>query len=111
MADIHIRETLQVAEGRREVHLIYHIPVASPKMGIAPTPLSSIDLELSQVERDALATGSLVEIPRTIVKDEGQTLAGIKAKIQQDWDAQKIAYNIDYGPTYQYYGSTLSATG
>jgi hypothetical protein len=110
MADIHIRETPQVSPSRREIHLIYHILIATPKAGIVPTPLSSIDSELTQAERDALAAGSLVEISQTLVKNEGDTLASVKAKIQQDWDAHKTAYNADYGLTYQYYGSTLGAT-
>jgi len=110
MAEIHVRETPLTSDGRREVHLIYHIPISSPKPGIAPTPVSFIDTELALTEKTALANGQLIEISQTIVKDESQTIASVKAKIQQDWANQKEAFNKDYDKKYAYFGSTLNAT-
>jgi len=110
MANIHIREANVTPDGRRELCLIYHIPVNNPKAGVTPCPISSINAELDITEKNALAAGQLVEKHQTIVKEKIQTIADIKDVIQQDWATQKMEFNNDYDEKYAYFGSALNAT-
>jgi hypothetical protein len=110
MADIHIGKINRTEPGKGKVQLIYHIPIDTPVEGVAPTPESIIAAQLQQAEIDAMATGSLVEISRTIVVLTGQTQAEIADAIRADWQNARAQYNDKYNFTYKFYGVTLDAT-
>ncbi len=110
MADIHIGKIKQTEPGKGKVQLYYHIPLDAPVAGIVPTPQSAIALQLQQSEIDALAAGSLIEMPRTIVVLASQTQAEIAASIKTDWQNAKTIFNDMYNFAYKFYGVTLNAT-
>ena len=90
--------------------LIYHIPIDAPVSGIAPTPESAIATQLPQVELDALAVGTLIEVSRTIVVLADQTQAEIAEVVRADWHNMRTNLNDKYNFTYKFYGVTLNAT-
>ena len=108
MADIHIGKITQVTDGKGKAHIIYHIPIDTPKAGIILTPLSSLD-GLEQIEIDALAAGTLVEITKDIVVEDSQSQAEVAAAIKADWRNVKTKYNSQYNFEHKFYGVTLSA--
>ncbi len=110
MANIHIGKISRTESGKGKVELFYHIPIDSPVAGIVPTPESTIAAQLQQADIDALAAGSLVEIPQSIVMLAGQTHAEIADSIRTDWQNTKAAYNDKYNFNYKFYGMTLDAT-
>ena len=110
MADIHIGKINTPESGKGKAQLFYHLPIDTPVNGIVPTPVSAISEQIQQVETDALASGSLVEVTRTIVVLAGQTQAEIADAIRADWQNAKTDYNEKYNFTYKFYGITLNAT-
>jgi hypothetical protein len=110
MADIHIGKIQKTQSGKGKAQLFYHIPIETPVSGIAPTPESAIATQLQQDELDALASGSLIEISRTIVVLANQTQAEIANAIKTDWQNTKSEYNNKYNFTYKFHGVTLDAT-
>lgn len=110
MADIHIGKINRTPSGRGKAQLFYHIPIDTPVSGIVPTPESAIATQLLQVELDALAAGSLVEVSRTIVVLAGQTQAEIAGAVRADWQNTKHRYNDKYNFAYKFFGVTLDAT-
>ena len=110
MADIHIGKINRTESGKGKAELFYHIPIDTPVGGIVPTPESAIAAQLQQIEIDALATGSLVEVSRSIVVLAGQTQAQIANAIRASWQNTKADYNDKYNFTYKFYGVTLDAT-
>ena len=107
MADIHIRKICQTEENKGRANLVYHIPIDSPKAGIIPTPTSIVATE--QVEIDALANGSLIEIADDIVVSNSQTQTEIIAAIRESWQSVKVEYNKKYIFEHKFYGVILSA--
>ncbi len=107
MAHVHIRQTGESRNGKRIVNMIYHIPIDNPNAQIIPTPVSVIDAELDQAEKDGLAAGSIVELTRNIVLPEAMSKADAAPKIKQDWQTVKAAHNADYNFTYKYFGATI----
>ena len=110
MANIHIGKINRTKSGKGKAELFYHIPIDTPVGGIVPTPESAIAAQLQQAEIDALATGSLVEISRSIVVLASQTQAQIADAIRASWQNTKEDYNDKYNFTYKFYGVTLDAT-
>jgi len=110
MADIHIGKINRTESGKGKAALFYHIPIDTPVGGIVPTPESAIAAQLQQVEIDALAAGSLVEVSRNIVVFASQTQAEIADAIRADWQNAKADYNDKYNFIYKFYGVTLDAT-
>ena len=109
MADIHIGKISQSESGKGKAHLIYHIPIGAPVSGIVLTPESTIADQLEQIERDALAAGTLVEVTKDIVVLENQTQAEVTAAIKANWRNVKTDYNNQYNFEYKFYGITLNA--
>lgn len=110
MADIHIGKiTESGTSGRGSLALIYHIPIDSPKIGVVPSPLSSIDGQISQAERDALQAGSLVEMGKDIIAEDSQTQAEVASAMKADWQKTKAEYNRKYNFEYKFYGVTVNA--
>ena len=107
MAHVHIREVARLADDRGTVSLIYHIPIDNPVANIIPTPLSNIDNELDQTEKDALAAGSVVELTQDIVALKTQSQNDIVTAIKANWQAEKAAYNQRYNFKYKYFGATI----
>ena len=110
MADIHIGKINRTESGKGRAELFYHIPIDTPVGGIVPTPESAIATQLQQTEIDALATGSLVEVSRSIVVLAGQTQAQIANVILTGWQNTKEDCNNKYNFAYKFYGVTLDAT-
>jgi hypothetical protein len=110
MANIHIGKISRTESGKGKAELFYHIPIDMPVSGIVPTPESEIAAQLQQIEIDALAAGSLIEVKRNIVVLAGQTQAEISDAIQSDWQNTKTGYNDKYNFIYKFYGVTLDAT-
>jgi hypothetical protein len=110
MADIHIGKINRTESGKGKAELFYHIPIDTPVGGIVPTPESAIAAQLQQAEIDALTTGSLVEVSRTIVVLAGQTQAEIAGAVKADWQNTRADYNDKYNFVYKFYGVTLDAT-
>jgi hypothetical protein len=110
MADIHIGKIHRTPSGKGKAQLFYHIPIDAPVSGIVPTPDSAIAAQLDQAELDALATGTLIELSRTIVVLASQTQAEIAAAAKIDWENSRADYNDKYNFTYKFYGVTLNAT-
>ncbi len=110
MADIHIGKINRTESGKGKAELFYHIPIDTPVGGIVPTPESAIAAQLQQAEIEALATGSLVEVSRTIVVLAGQTQAEIAGAVKADWQNARADYNDKYNFVYKFYGVTLDAT-
>ena len=110
MADIHIGKINRTESDKGKAELFYHIPIDTPVGGIVPTPESAIAAQLQQVEIDALAAGSLVEVSRSIVVLASQTQAEIANAIRAGWQNTKADYNDKYNFTYKFYGVTLDAT-
>jgi len=67
MALVHVREIGVVTNGRGKVNLIFHILINSPVMGIVPTTTSLIEPDLEAGEISALATGTVVELSKTLL--------------------------------------------
>ena len=109
MANIHIGKISRTESGKGKAELFYHIPIDTPVGGIVPTPESAIAAQLQQVEIDALAAGSLIEVSRTIVILVSHTQAEIADAIRADWQNTKADYNEKYNFTYKFYGVTLDA--
>ena len=109
MADIHIGKINSTEAGKGKVELFYHIPIDTPVSGIVPTPESAIAAQLQQVEIDALAAGSLVEVSRNIVVLASQTQAEIAGAIRASWQNARADYNDKYNFAYKFYGVTLDA--
>ena len=107
MAHVHIREVARLADDRGTVSLIYHIPIDNPVANIIPTPLSNIDNELDQTEKDALAAGSVVELTQDIVALKTQSQNAIVTAVKANWQAEKAAYNEQYDFKYKYFGATI----
>lgn len=110
MVDIHIGKINKTESGKGKAQLFYHLPIDTPVNGIVPTPISAIAEQIQQVEIDALASGSLVEVTRSIVVLAGQTQAEIADAIRADWQNAKTDYNEKYNFTYKFYRATLNAT-
>jgi len=110
MANIHIGKISRTESGKGRAELFYHIPIDTPVSGIVPTPESEIAAQLQQIEIDALAAGSLIEVKRNIVILAGQTKAEISDAIRSDWQNIKTGYNDKYNFIYKFYGVTLDAT-
>ena len=110
MADIHIGKITQSHIGKGKARLIYHIPIDTPKAGIVPTPQSSIANQLQQVEIDALAAGTLIEVTKDIVVENGQTQSEVTAAVKTDWQIVMTDYNSQYNFEHKFYGVTISAT-
>ncbi len=110
MADIHIGKIVRTTSGKGRAQLFYHIPVCSPVNGVVPTPTSAIAAQLQQGEIDALAAGSLVEVPRSIVVLASQTQAEIANAVRVDWQNAKVDCNNKYDFAYKFHGVTLNAT-
>ncbi len=110
MADIHIGKISQSETGKGKAQLIYHIPITNPKAGIVPTPESSIASQLQQTEIDALAAGTVVEVPKDIVIEDNQTQTVVAVAIKADWQNVKADYNSRYNFEHKFYGVTLSAS-
>lgn len=109
MADIHIGKIDQTEDGKGKANLIYHISIDRPKAGVAETPESTIADQLEQTEINALASGTLVEIPRNMVVEDSQTQSEIVTVIKADWQIVNTRYNQRYNFRYKYYGVTLNA--
>jgi hypothetical protein len=109
MADIHIGKITKTGATHGMVEVFYHIPITSPKAGVIPTPVSALS-GLSQAEIDALANGTLVEIPISIQVLTTQTQADVVNNLKNDWQNKKMSYNQEYAFEYKYYGQTLNAT-
>jgi hypothetical protein len=109
MADIHIGKINKTESDKGKAQLFYHLPIDAPVAGIVPTPVSAIAEQIDQTEIDALASGSLVEVSRTIVVLARQTQAEITDAIRADWQIAKADYNEKYNFTYKFYGITLNA--
>lgn len=109
MADIHIGKITKTASDRGRARLFYHIPIVAPVSGIVPTPESAIGTQLQQAEIDALAAGSLVEVPRNIVVLSSQTQVDITDAVRADWQNVKAGCNDKYNFSYKFYGVTLDA--
>jgi hypothetical protein len=110
MTDIHIGKINKAESGKGKAQLFYHLPIDTPVSGIVPTPISAIAEQIQQAEIDALASGSLVEVSRTIVVLARQTQAEIADAIRVDWQNARADYNEKYNFTYKFYGTTLNAT-
>jgi hypothetical protein len=110
MANIHIGKISRIESGKGRAELFYHIPIDTPVAGIVPTPESTIAAQLQQVEIDALAAGSLIEVKRNIVVLASQMQAEISDAIRADWQNTKVDYNDKYNFAYKFYGVTLDAT-
>jgi hypothetical protein len=110
MADIHIGKITRTEPGKGRAQLFYHIPIDAQVSGIAPTPTSAIAAQLQQNEIDALASGSLVEVSRSMVILASQTQAEIADAVRADWQKAKTDYNTKYDFAYKFYGVTLNAT-
>jgi len=110
MADIHIGKIQRTQTGKGKAQLFYHIPINTPVSGIVPTPESAIATQLQQTELDALATGSLIEISRTIVVLANQTQIEIVDAVRTDWQNIRMSFNDKYNFAYKFYGVTLNAT-
>ena len=109
MAAIHIGKISQVESGKGKAHLIYHIPIDVPVAGVVPTPESVVADQLEQTERDALATGAVIEITKDIIVLENQTQAEITTAIKANWQNVKTEYNKQYNFEHKFYGVTLDA--
>ena len=110
MADIHIGKIHRTQSGKGKAQLFYHIPIDTPVSGITPTPESVIVAQLQQSEIDALATGTLIEMSRTIVVLADQSQAEIVDAVRTDWHNVRTEYNDKYNFAYKFYGVTLNAT-
>ena len=110
MADIHIGKIHRTQSGKGKTQLFYHIPVDTPVSRIVPTPVSAIAEQLQPAELDALATGSLIEISRTIIVLANQTQAEIADAVKTDWHNIRTTFNNKYNFSYKLYGVTLNAT-
>jgi hypothetical protein len=110
MADIHIGKINRTKSDKGKAQLFYHIPIDAPVDGIVPTPESAISAQLQQIEIDALAAGSLMEVSRNIVVLAGETQAEIADAIRADWQTARTEYNDKYNFIYKFYGVTLDAT-
>ncbi len=108
MADIHIGKISQSETGKGKAQLFYHIPITTLKTGIVPTAKSSIASQLQQTEIDALAAGTVVEISKDIVVEDGQTQAEVAVAIKADWQNVKEEYNSRYDFEHKFYGMTLN---
>jgi hypothetical protein len=109
MADIHIGRINKTGPGKGKARLFYHVPIDAPVSGIIPTPEGAIAGQLEQVEIDALAAGTLVEIAKDIVVSESQTESEVAAAIRADWQNVKADYNGQYDFEHKFYGVTLDA--
>jgi len=98
----------RTGENKRTVELFYHISLDSPVGRVVPTPESAIEEQLEPDEIDALAAGTLVEIPKTVTVSDGVTKDGIIAAIKVDWMGKKISYNKQFDFEYGLYGVTLN---
>ena len=110
MADIHVGEMTLVGGNKGIVNLVYHLPIDSPKSGIVPTSSSAIEELLDSSEIEALASGQLAEVSRTIAIDRAMTQSDIIAAVRADWQNTKVDYNNQYSFKYKFYGSTINAT-
>ena len=110
MADIHIGKISQSEADKGKAQLIYHILIDTPKAGIVPTPESTITNQLQQVEIDALAAGTLVEVTKNIVVENNQTQSEVAAAVRADWQNVRAEMNNRYDFEHKFYGVTLSAT-
>jgi len=109
MADIHIGKITKTGATHGMAEVYYHIPIASPKAGIIPTPASSLS-GLLQAEIDALVNGSLVEIPVSIQVLTTQSQTEVVNNIKTDWQNKKTSYNQEYAFEYKFWGQTLNVT-
>jgi hypothetical protein len=109
MADIHIGKITKTGATHGMAEVYYHIPITNPKPGVIPTPASALS-GLSQAEIDALANGSLVETPISILALTTQAQAEVVNNLRADWQNKKTSYNQEYAFEYKYYGQTLNAT-
>lgn len=87
--------------------MIFHIPIDSPVVGIAPTPASSIESELEAGEISALAAGTMVELSRNIIALETQATVDIVTAIKASWQSVKSTYNANYNFKYKHYGQKI----
>jgi hypothetical protein len=109
MADIHIGKITKTGATHGTAEVFYHLPIANPKAGVIPTPVSALS-GLSQAEIDSLANGSLVETPISILVLTTQTQDEVVNNLKADWQNKKTSYNKEYAFEYKYYGQTLNAT-
>ena len=107
MADIHIGRINKTGPGKGKARLFYHIPIDAPVSGIIPTPESAIAGQLQQVEIDALAAGTAVEIIRNIVVLASQSQSEIADAAKADWQNVKTEYNNRYDFEHRFHGVTL----
>ncbi len=108
MADIHIRKINKIVEGKGKLSLIYHFDLNNPKIGIIPSPISSIDSELQQTEKDALANGTRVEISKIISIKNSQTKTKIVTAIKNNWLNERTSYNSKFDFENKFYGDTIA---
>lgn len=107
MAHVHIRAIKQTEAGRGKLSLVYHLPIDNPVAGVAPTPLSTIDSELSDTERAALANGSLVEATKTMAVLQAQSKSEIIEAIKVDWRNVRADFNQQYTFEHKHYGAAI----
>jgi hypothetical protein len=107
MADVHIGKIAKTGEGKGKASLIYHFDITSPVTDVIPTPISSIDSQLEQAEREALAAGNRVEVMKDITVLDIQTKQEIVIAIKKDWTNVKAAYNTRYNFEYKFFGNTI----
>lgn len=109
MADIHIQRIIPTETGKGRAQLVYHIPIAAPVAGVVPTPTSSVESQLQQSEKAALAAGTVVEVVKTIVVLDSQLQSEIVAATRVSWNDVAVDYNRNYDFAYKFYGVTLDA--
>ncbi|UCG56836.1 MAG: hypothetical protein JSU70_18460 [Phycisphaerales bacterium] len=107
MAHVHIRAIKQTKIGWGNVSLVYHIPIDSPVAGVVPTPVSTIDAELGDTERVALADRSLVEATQRTAVLQAQSKSEIVEAINADWRNVKADFNQQYRFEHKYHGTVI----
>lgn len=87
--------------------MIFHIPIDSPVVGIAPPSTSSIESEPEAGEISALVAGTMVEFSRNIITLETQATVEFVTAIKARWQSVKSTYNASYNFKYKHYGQTI----
>lgn len=106
MADIHILTT-PTQEDERVVHVRYHVPIDQTGNAYPGGQTSDIEAQLTQSEIDALAAGSLREVPHTFRFGLGMTTSDMADRVRAYWHdvAEDEQSRID--TTYEHYNATL----